>query len=308
VKGTARSRTSFAGQVLELIEFYRRGATVSPPQRELDRSHWYHRALVLWHLVASVWVATIVLTGAGRSLPFAVTTVAFAYLGLKAVDPVNGLVHFAFDNYFSRATPVVGGVVDGFLDHHDNPTTITRIQFARNVGPIVALSLPALASLLLIHPTDTISGLAISSFLGTFFAATGFCMEAHKYAHIRPGALPPALRWLQRRGWLVPREVHRRHHVRQPGHEADYAAVTGESNRYLTSTVFRRMERAIYELTRRFMGVGVAPRSWCDPAVRAAAFLEEDPLGLEACLVHSRRACGPSDLSSRASRRSPTSS
>jgi hypothetical protein len=289
-----RARPSLAGQILGLIRFYRRGATAAPPRRELDRSHWYHRALVLWHVVASVWVGAIILEGAVRSLPMALTAAAFAYLGHKTVDPVNGLVHFTFDNYFRRTTPIVGGVVDGFLNHHDWPAAIARIQFARNVGPIVALSLPALAALILLHPTGTITGLAASSFLGAFFAETGFCMEAHKYAHIRAGALPPAIRWLQRRGWLVPHEVHRRHHARRPGHEADYAAVTGKANRYLTSTVCRTMERAIHELTRRLTGVGVEPRSWCDPAVRQAAFAT----GAQARAMQSRIACDPSGLSS----------
>jgi hypothetical protein len=259
---------ALASQTKELFDFYCRGAAVAPPRRELDTSHWHHRALVAWHVAASACVGKLILDGAVVSLPRALTAAVFVYLGHKVVDPVHGLVHFAIDNYFSRTTPIIGGVVDGFLNHHDEPATITRIQLARNVAPIVLLSLPALASLILIRPVGTIFGLAASSFLGTFFAETGFAMEAHKYAHIGRETLPPALKWLQRREWLVPPEVHAKHHARRPGYEADYAAVTGRANRYLTCTVLRRTERTIYELTKQLTGVGVEPRSWRDPAVR----------------------------------------
>ena len=267
-----RRPTTFTGQVRDLVAFYRNGATVAPPQRELDRSHCYHRALVLGHVAACVWVGALILDAATSTVPRALTAAGFAYLGHKTVDPVNGLVHFTLDNYFSVTTPIVGGVVDGFLDHHERPATISRIQFARNVGALVALSLPFLALLVLLRPMETIAGLATSSFVGTFFAESGFSMEAHKYAHISRRKLPAALRWLQRHQWLVSHELHRGHHLRRPGHEADYAAVTGQSNRYLTSVRLRRVERAIHRLTRWLTGVGVEPRSWRDPAVRTAAF------------------------------------
>jgi hypothetical protein len=262
---------AFASQTQQLFGFYRRGAAIAPPRRECDQSQWYHRALVVWHVVASACVAKLLLAGAVVSLPHAVTVAAFVCLGHKAVDPVHGLVHFAIDNYFSRTTPIIGGVVDGFLNHHDEPATITRIQFATNVAPIVALSLPVLATLILIQPVGTIAGLAASSFLGAFFSETGFAMEAHKYAHMSQETLPPVLKWLQRRQWLVPPEAHAKHHARRPGHEADYAAVTGKANRYLTCAVFRSAERTIYGLTKQLTGVGVEPRSWRDSAVRKIA-------------------------------------
>ena len=153
----------------------------------------------------------------------------------------------------------------------DQPALITRIQFARNVAPLVALSLPVLLSLACIAPVQSIPGVAASSLLGVFFAETGFSMEAHKYAHISQQALPRALQWLQRRGWLMSSAVHAKHHARRPGYEADYAAVTGKSNRYLTGAVFRRLERGIYQVTRQLIGTGIEPRSWRDPAVRQAA-------------------------------------
>jgi len=261
----------FAGHTKELVEFYRNGAAVAPPHRQGDQSYWYHRALVVAHVVASAWVGKLILASAFTSLPLALTAAAFVCLGHKATDPAHGLVHFTIDNYFSRTTPMIGGVVDGFLDHHDRPAVISRIQCARNVASLVMLSLPVHAALILSCPAETIAGISALSFLGVFFAEVGFSMEAHKYAHISRRSLPTAITWLQDREWLVPSAVHWKHHARRPGYEADYAAITGKANRYLTSERFRRIERAIYDLTLRLTGAGVEARSWRDPAVRKAA-------------------------------------
>jgi hypothetical protein len=243
----------------ELFDFYRRGATVASPRRDLDRSHWRHRALVAAHVVASAWIATLVVGGGITSMALALTAAAFVYLGHRAVDPVNGLVHFALDNYFARTTPLVGTVVDGFLNHHDSPEDITRIQFARNVAGTVTVSLPFLLLLIAMHRVETLPGIALSSFFGTFFVETGFSLECHKYVHMSPASLPRVIKWLQDRELILTTAAHDRHHA---GFDADYASVTGKSNRYLTDAVYHRMERVIYELTRRTTGVGVEPRSW----------------------------------------------
>ena len=241
---------------------------MAPPLRECDESHWYHRVLVVWHVVASAWVGKLIIAGAAGSPSRALIAASLIYLGHKAVDPAHGLVHFTLDNYFSRTTPLIGGVIDGFLNHHDEPATISRIQLARNIAPLVALSLPMLAALIFMQPTATLPGLAAMSFLGTFFIETGFAMEAHKYAHISQERLPRTVKWLQHHQWLISSELHAKHHARRPRFDADYAAVTGRSNRYLTETVFRKAERIIYELTERLTGKGVAPRSWGERASR----------------------------------------
>lgn len=268
------SCSGFTAHVRDLFEFYRSGATAGPPQRAADTSRWYHRVLVALHLLACAWIAELIVVDALASVPYAVLTVAGIWLGHKAVDPVNGLVHFTIDNYFSPTAPLVGSAVKGFLGHHEQPAQITRIVFAKNVAVLVCVSLPVLVTLIALQPARSLPAAAITSLLATFFAETGFSMEAHKYAHMAERQLPAALRWLQRRQWLVPATVHAKHHARRPGHEADYASVTGRSNRYLTSSVFRRIERSVYELTRRLWGSGVEPRSWHDPAVRRAAWRE----------------------------------
>jgi hypothetical protein len=72
--------------------------------------------------------------------------------------------------------------------------------------------------------------------------------------------------------------------------------VTGKANRLLTSARLRRIERAIHDLTRWLTGVGVEPRSWRDPAVRAAAFPGARPM-------QSPGSCGASRPSSSDNRR-----
>ena len=166
--------------------------------------------------------------------------------------------------------------MDAFLNHHDEPAAISRIQFARNVAPLVTVSLPILAVLISIQPMATLAGLAAMSFLGTFFIETGFAMEAHKYAHISQEKLPRMLRWLQRRQWLIAPELHAKHHACKPRFDAEYAAVTGRSNSYLTHAVFRKAERIIYGLTELLTGKGVEPRSWGEPAVRNCDMMIHD--------------------------------
>ena len=267
--GAAASKSAkFACGARELFAFYRRGAVVDLPRREADVSRWRDRVLVAVHGVVTAYALGLVAARALGSWRTAVVTLVFVVLGHLAVDVVNGLVHFALDNYFRRDTPILGVVVGNFLDHHRDPAAISRIHFARNVSALVALSLPVMAALVVVRPSSLV-GVALSSFGALFFAETAFSLEAHKYAHIDERSLPAAVRWLQRRGWLVSHDVHRAHH--RSGHASHYASVTGRSNRWLTAAFHRRLERALHGLTRRIVGAGVEPRSWRDAAVRSAA-------------------------------------
>jgi len=80
----------------------------------------------------------------------------------------------------------------------------------------------------------------------------GFCLvgistnQVHQWAHMPS---PPAfVRWLQRRGIILSREQHGRHHA-EP-YVINYCIATGWCNRVLTSTrFFPALERAITFVT-----------------------------------------------------------
>ena len=48
-------------------------------------------------------------------------------------DLGTGVFHWSVDNYGSKATPVMGGIIDAFQGHHKYPWTITKRQFANNI-------------------------------------------------------------------------------------------------------------------------------------------------------------------------------
>ena len=48
-------------------------------------------------------------------------------------DLGTGVFHWSVDNYGSKNTPVMGGIIDAFQGHHKYPWTITKRQFANNI-------------------------------------------------------------------------------------------------------------------------------------------------------------------------------
>ena len=65
------------------------------------------------------------------------------------------MFHWSVDNYGSKATPVMGGIIDAFQGHHKYPWTITKRQFANNIHTTcpatMCVTVPLLLTLSLIH-------------------------------------------------------------------------------------------------------------------------------------------------------------
>jgi ubiquitin-conjugating enzyme E2 variant len=168
-----------------------------------------------------------------------------------AADLVSGLVHWTADTWFSETMPVLGRrFLRPFRVHHVNPDDFLRRGFVDCNGDVAMLNTPILAGALLV-PLTTDAGAALSLALLAFAATSLPTNQVHQWAHMP--APPAAVQWLQRRGIILSRDDHARHH-HEP-YVVNYCIATGWCNRWLSAVgVFPAFERAI---TRCF---GIEPR------------------------------------------------
>ena len=178
-------------------------------------------------------------------------------------DLGTGVFHWSVDNYGSKATPVMGGIIDAFQGHHKYPWTITKREFCNNVHKVckapMAFTVPAL-----VLPM----GGGASVFLGVFSACVVLSQQFHAWSHCKRSELPAAVLALQEAGLMVSRKEHGRHH--KPPFESNYCIVSGWWNPYLDGSGFyTALEKAVFERT------GVAPRCWnegaCDIVIEEEA-------------------------------------
>ena len=176
-------------------------------------------------------------------------TVGLAYW---TSDLGTGIFHWSVDNYGSKSTPLLGGVIDAFQGHHKYPWTITKRQWANNIhktciAPLV-FTLPTLA--LNERPTDLV-------FVGVFTSLVVLSQQFHAWSHMKKSELPDLVLKAQDAGLLVGRRDHGQHH--KAPFEGHYCIVNGYWNPLLDeSGFFRQLEQIIYKQT------GIAPRCWSD--------------------------------------------
>jgi ubiquitin-conjugating enzyme E2 variant len=166
--------------------------------------------------------------------------------GWLAADLVSGFVHWTADTWGRQSMPLVGRrFLKPFRVHHVNPADFLRRDFVDCNGDVALLVCPILISAWWMEP-----GLA-SLFVAALGAAALPTNQVHQWAHMpRP---PRAVRWLQRRGLILSREAHARHHTRP--HTSPYCITNGWCNGALARLdLFARAERAITRLT------GAVPR------------------------------------------------
>lgn len=128
-------------------------------------------------------------------------------------DLLSGLVHWALDSFGSVRTPILGAsFIRPFREHHADPEAMTRHDFVETHGASCFAALPLLAAAGLMSPGSWtgIAGQALLLCTALGALATNQC---HKWAHMDEAATPPIVRWAQRRGLVLPRELHRRHHT-----------------------------------------------------------------------------------------------
>jgi len=169
------------------------------------------------------------------------TAIISVILSVILGDLGTGIFHWSVDNYGSIKTPIVGTVCAAFQGHHDTPWTITFRSFANNVYKICYGSIPALALLLLLHPSPS-----LRLFFTLFSNWWVISQELHKYAHTRNP--PRTIAILQDTGFILSRKEHGLHH--SAPYEGHYCILTGVCNPVLDKTkFFRWLEKVVYMLT-----------------------------------------------------------
>jgi plasmanylethanolamine desaturase len=174
-------------------------------------------------------------------------------LGFVASDLVSGLVHWLFDTWFSRGTPLLGKTfVTPFRVHHEDPLDITRHGFIATNGHNCLVSVPVLALALLL-PSGPEAPLASAALIFVLTLCLGVfgTNQFHKWSHMEQ--VSPVVAWMQTRGIILGKEHHHVHHTEpRTGH---YCITTGWLNKPLDGMgFFRRLERLITAIT------GLPPR------------------------------------------------
>ena len=158
----------------------------TPLQRLLVVSHF----LLTAALLASTWWSLS--SSSSSSLLSWIYASAAVALSVVLGDVGTGVFHWSVDNYGSLRTPVFGAVCAAFQGHHLTPWTITFRSFVNNVYKIALGTIPALL-LVGAVPMNPFARLFCTLFINWWMIS----QELHKYAHMRPEAIPKIVRILQ---------------------------------------------------------------------------------------------------------------
>lgn len=168
-----------------------------------------------------------------------------ALAGVCAADLASGAAHWLFDRCFDESTPGIGpAFVRPFREHHRDPTAIVRHGFLEVSGNNALALSPGIWLCAPLAPGFGLDPVA-SAWLGFGLAAiaAGFVSnQIHRWAHAR--SVPRAVRWLQRRRWILSPEAHARHH--RGAHDRAYCVATGWMNPLADGLgLFRALERVL---------------------------------------------------------------
>ena len=170
---------------------------------------------------------------------------------LVLADFASGVIHWIADTWGSETLPVLGRrFLRPFRVHHINPDDFLRRDVIDTNGDVAVIAVAFFLSALLIPLVDEFQRLA-AMLLFAFGACVLPTNQIHQWAHM---SRPPSLvHQLQRRGLILSRENHNKHHVSP--YVMNYCIVTGWCNRPLTAIgFFPALERIITRLT------GLTPR------------------------------------------------
>jgi len=180
--------------------------------------------------------------------------VAFA-AATFAADLTSGLLHWAFDTWFSTTRGAFRRMVSIVREHHVKPDEIFTFRFATDSGMLSwfggagAFVLLTLSWAVSGHPVLVVS-LCLAAVV--YSVDVSLMFEYHKWGHRRRrGPLP---RLAQRCGLLLSPDHHLRHH--RGAHDSHYCLINGLADRTLGEWgFFRGLERLITAVT------GVRPRA-----------------------------------------------
>jgi ubiquitin-conjugating enzyme E2 variant len=176
-------------------------------------------------------------------------------VGTFAADLVTGLLHWAFDTWFSPHNGIFRRMVAIVRDHHVRPHGIFSFRFGTDMGVLSWFgAIGAFVLLLVTQPLASSDSLVCGfSFSAIVFSVNVSLMyEHHKWGHRRERG--PIARIAQRLGLLLSPDHHLQHH--RGTHDSHYCLVNGMADRTLGSVgLFRGLERVITAMT------GVVPRA-----------------------------------------------
>ncbi len=180
--------------------------------------------------------------------------VAFA-VATFAADLTSGLLHWAFDTWFSTTRGAFRRMVSIVREHHVKPDEIFTFRFATDswmlswFGGSGAFVLLALSWAVTGSPVLVV-GLCLAAVVYSLDVSLMF--EYHKWGHRRRRGRVPRL--AQRCGLLLSPDHHLRHH--RGAHDSHYCLINGLADRTLGQWgFFRGLERLITAVT------GVRPRA-----------------------------------------------
>jgi len=187
--------------------------------------------------------------GAALGWGWVVLTAAIGYV---ASDLTSGLVHWGFDTWGARDTPVLGAnFIVPFRLHHDDPKDITRHGFVATNGHNCFVSLFVMVPAMLLPGAWTVTP-AVQAFILFLCLGVFATNQFHKWAHEdEPSAF---VKTLQRLHLVLGVEHHEVHHT-FPYHR-HYCITTGWLNGLLDGIrFFRGLEWLITRVT------GAQPRA-----------------------------------------------
>lgn len=228
-----------------------------PPEDELEVEP-YSRGELVFHLTGGalngvVWLAAVGWLAAGwaEHRPAWLGVVAAVAAGLYLADLASGILHWAFDTWFSPEVVQVRRMVLKVREHHIYPGRIFKHSFTEDAGVLSWIALLVLAPLLAWAAIAGPAGLAGYALCAAvvFDPLLVFMLEFHKCGH-RPRG-PAWVRALQRVGLVLPVGHHLRHH--SGNHDDNYCTINGWADKTLGRIgFFRGLEWAIHRLTRAY--------------------------------------------------------
>jgi hypothetical protein len=163
--------------------------------------------------------------------------------GVLTADIASGFIHWWMDTWGTPETPIVGELfIRDFRIHHTDEKEMTRHNFFETNGNNALVLLIVLIPAIFFPPSRP----EVLAFLISFSLGILFTNQIHKWAHV--DTPPRVISRLQSYWFILPPDVHRRHHVYP--HTTYYNITTGWLNSLAErARLYPALERIIIGVT-----------------------------------------------------------